>query len=654
MEKQYAELNQKELTDLLAKLCNAYYTLDAPLVEDAVYDEMYDALIKLEMNSGIVYANSPTYKVQGECVPYLKKVKHTKPMLSCAKTKDLAEVKKFFDKGDFYHAYASIKADGLTLVLKFKNGELDQAITRGNGIEGEDVTHNALFIQNLPKVIPFKEDLEIRGECVITNEDFQEICKIQDFANPRNAAAGILRRLEPVNGLTNKLSFYAFDITSENSFSTKVNQMKFLQCMGIETVIGKFCRTYKDVEAFIADIGNNPQSIPFDGCIIEYNGIDFAKSLGETAHHENRHLAYKYTDDCQETIFRGVEVNTGRNGIASITAIFDPVEIDGTTVTRASLHNVDIFEALELGEGDTITVYKANQIIPQVKENLTRSGNYKLPCVCPVCGANLSTIKEVNTRVLYCDNPACQSKLLQRFVLFCSKDGMDIDGLGEAQLEVFIEQGWINQLADIYDLYQHGREMEQLPGFGEQSVAKLLDAIDHSYNTDLAHVITALGIPGIGKTTAREIAKYFQWDYNKFLTALRNSFNFCNIDTIGVTTMSEIYRWWEEQENQWWLGEISYRTEVQKRFKFAKPEESLKNDSIFFGKTFCITGTFDMGSRPGIVAQIEKLGGKSVSGVSKKTDFLLAGKECGSKLAKAVECGVRIIEEDELKEILGK
>lgn len=653
MEKQYAELNQKELTDLLAKLCNAYYMLDAPLVEDAVYDELYDALTKLEKNSGIVYANSPTYKVQGECVPYLKKVKHTRPMLSCAKTKDMGEVKSFFNKGDFYHCYASIKADGLTVVMRFKNGMLEQAITRGNGVEGEDVTHNALFIKNLPRVIPYTDDLEIRGECVITNEDFKTVLLKQDFANPRNAAAGILRRLEPVNGLTNMLSFYAFDVTNaEEKFSTKVNSMKFLQSLGIETVIGKYCKSFDEVAAFIADIGNNPQIIPYDGSIVEYNGLDFAKSLGETAHHENRHLAYKYTDDCQETIFRGVEVNTGRNGVASITAIFDPVEIDGSTVSRASLHNVDIFEALELGEGDTITVYKANQIIPQIKENLTRSGTYKLPHVCPTCGANLSIIKEVNTRVLYCDNPSCHSKFLQRLVLFCSKDGMNIDGLAEAQLNVFVEQGWVNQFSDIYDLSWYKDEMKHLPGFGKQSVAKLMNAIEQSYNTDLAHVITALGIPGVGKTSAKEIAKYFQWDYFKFFHALCDNFNFCNIDGIGVTTMSDIYEWYSEGENKYWLGEIAYRTEVQRRFKFAKPEEHAESNSIFSGKTFCITGTFDMGSRPGIIAQIEKLGGKSVSSVSKKTDFLLAGKDCGSKLTKAVECGVRIIEENELKEIL--
>ena len=653
MDKQYMEMNQKELTDYLAKLSYAYYVQDAPLVEDSVYDELYDMLTLMETNSGIVYGNSPTYKVQGECVPYLKKVKHPKPMLSCAKTKDLGEIKRFYDKGDFYHAYASIKLDGLTLCLTYENSELVQAVTRGNGVEGEDVTHNARWIKNLPKHISTPEHIELRGECVIRNDDFVDVCKVQDFANPRNAAAGILRRLEQTKGLTDKLSFYAFDVTyPANKFATKVNCMQWLRAIGFETAIGKFCKTYEEVEAFIADIGNNPQPVPFDGCIVEYNGLDFAASLGETAHHENRHLAFKYTDECQETIFRGVEIATGRNGVASITAIFDPVDIDGTTVSRASLHNVDIFEALELGVGDTITVYKANQIIPQVKDNLARSGTYELPHVCPVCGANLSVIKEVNTRVLYCDNPACESKLLQKFVLFCSKDGMNIDGLGEAQLAIFMEQGWLDDFRSIYELYQYGAEMENLPGFGEQSVAKLLYAIDHSRNTDLAHVITALGIPGVGKTTAKLIAKYFNWNYIDFLTALRGNFNFTKIDTIGVNTMSEIYNWLRVQQNQWWLDDLAYKTTITKEFCFAVPEEPISGDSIFSGKTLCITGTFDMGSRSSIVAQVEKRGGKFAGSVSKKTDILLAGRDCGSKLAKAVECGVRIIEEEELKEIL--
>lgn len=652
-EMQYMELTQKELTDLLAKYARAYYVEDAPLVEDAVYDKMYDTLVEMEKQTGIVYGNSPTARVQGECVPYLKKVKHSKPMLSCAKTKDLDEVGKFFDAGDFYHCFTSLKLDGLTVCVNYDNGVLTQAVTRGSGVEGEDITHNAKFIQNLPKRISTLEHIEIRGECVIANKDFEKICKVQDFANPRNAAAGILRRLEPVKGLTDLLSFYAFDLTfPESRFATKVSMMRWLETIGFETVIGKFCKTKEEVFDFIADIGNNKPDTPIDGCVIEYNGLDFAKSLGATAHHENRHLAFKYTDEVVETIFRGVELNTGRNGIVSITGIFDPVEIDGTVVSRASLHNVDIFRALELGIGDTITVYKANQIIPQIQDNLTRSGMYTLPNCCPCCGERLEIIKNVNTHVLNCPNPACSSKLLQRLVLFVSKDGMDIDGLGESQLAEFIDKGWLKDPYDIYwELPNHREEIRNMEGWGYTSMDNLMNAIYNSRTTDLAHFITALGIPSVGKSTAKLIAEDCEWNFETWCSKMGKGIFFDHIDSIGPATAGEIMNWFQMPTNKAILMEFT-RDIAMHDFTFIVPEKKEIKASIFSGKSFCITGTFDMGSRPGIIAQVEALGGKSVGSVSKKTDFLLAGRDCGSKLQKAKDCGVRIIEEAELKEML--
>ena len=647
----------QELTDELAEHCYNYYVLDNPTIDDAVYDKMYDELLALESKCGIVLNNSPTHKVQGEVVDGLQKVKHTRPMLSCAKTKDYGEVKKFCAEADEYGLLASLKLDGLTLCLTYENCKLKQAVTRGNGVEGEDVTHNARMIKNLPQRIPYGGLLEIRGECLIRYSDFKRVNKDGTFANPRNLAAGSIRQLDSNIAKQRELSFFAFDIIQPTIFlATKAERLIWLEDLGFQTVISKVCKDYTEVFSFLAEVGGNiyAYNMPIDGCVVEYNGVAFAASLGETAHHERRHLAFKFTDEVCEAIFRGVELNTGRNGIASITAIFDPVEIDGSIVSRASLHNVDIFNRLKLGIGDTITVYKANQIIPQVQENLAKSGTYKLPDKCPICGATLEVRKNVNTNVLYCPNDNCQSKLLQKLVLFVSKDGMNIEGLAEAQLAVFVDKGWIKDFSDIYELFQHGKEMEQLDGFGELSVAKLLDAIDHSRRTDLAHIITALGIPGIGKTSAKDIAQHFGWDFKQFFSALMSSYDFTCIDGIGATTDEAIYEWWSDDGHRIWLGYLGNAIERDHTFILETPEQPVQSNSIFSGKSFCITGTFDMGSRPGIVAQIEKLGGKSVGSVSKKTDFLLAGRDCGSKLQKAKECGVRIIEEAELKEILNE
>lgn len=649
-------MNQLELTKYLSEQCHNYYDLDNPIIDDAVYDKLYDELSKMESTTGIIYPNSPTQKVQGQVVEGLTKVKHSKSMLSCAKTKDINEAFRFCNKDPRGGIWASLKLDGLTVVLRYKNGELVQAVTRGNGIEGEDVTHNAYTIQNLPLTIPYQKDLELRGECLISYTDFVTVNKDDMFANPRNCAAGSLRQLDSKVAKQRLLSCYIFDVVSviEESFIFKSKQMEWLQSQGFETVIGKRFVDFDDLQKFLADVGKDMTQfgVPIDGVVLEYDNLEFGKSLGATAHHENRHLAFKFNDDVQETTFRGVELCTGRNGTVSITAIFDPVEIEGTTVSRASLHNVDIFNSLELGLGDTITVYKANQIIPQVRDNLTRSGGYPLPSKCPMCGADLVISKEVNTHILKCTGGNCTSALLQRFVQFCSKDGLNIIGLGEAQLQVFIEKGWLTRFDELLDLYVHKEEMKQLEGFGERSVEKLWANFDNAFlHTDLAHVITALGIPGVGKTMAKLIAEDCNWDFVLWKCRMKSDYLWYDIPSVGIETASHIYEWVDELSNWLMLEGMERMLEVGDMV-CAIPKKVEVTNSVFADKTFCITGTFDMGSRSEIVKKIEALGGKSVSSVSNKTDILLAGRDCGSKLQKAQNGHTRIIYEEELKELL--
>lgn len=648
----------RALIEQLHEWSYAYYVEDAPMVSDAVYDGVFDELANLEKETGIVYPDSPTQKVQGEVVDYLPKVKHSKPMLSCAKTKSVEEV-LVFQKKNLHGCMASLKLDGLTVVISYKNGILFRAVTRGNGVEGEDVTHNARMIRNLPQTIKFKGDLELRGECIIKITDFEEINIDGQFANPRNAAAGGLRQLDSAVAYSRQLSFIAFDLITEFKFDTKSQEMEWLEELGFEVVpnvklVGDY--TVEEIENILYDLKEtaNVERFPIDGVVIEYEWRKFAKSLGATAHHENRQLAFKFTDEVVQTKFRGVELNVGRNSIVSLTGIFDPVEIDGTIVSRASLHNVDIFRALELGIGDTITVYKANQIIPQIQDNLTRSRTYDLPTFCPCCGEELKFTKDVNTTVLVCENPNCSAKSLAKLVLFCSKDGMDINGLGEAQLEQLVNKGWVKNAYDLYELSAHRWDWENMEGWGLRSVDNILVEINGSrIKNDLAHFITALGIPNIGKSSAKLIAEKCDWDFNKFYRLLKSDCeNLITIDGFGYKTIDDIQEWWSNEDNQKLLGNF-LRDFSMGSFTFNRPEAP-KQDSIFTGKTFCITGTFDMGPRPGIIAQIESLGGKSVTSVSKKTDYLLAGRDCGSKLQKARENGVRIIEEEELRGVLNE
>jgi len=632
---------------------HSYYVLDKPTVTDKQYDVLYNELLTLESETGLILSNSPTQKVSGAVSDKLVKVKHTTTMLSCDKTKSIDEVVEFVHDEESVGMH---KLDGATVVIKYNGGKLQQGVSRGSGVEGEDVTENARSFLNLPLTIPFKGFFETRGECVITWEDFNRInstLPLEDqFAHPRNLASSSMRLLDSSLVKDRCLNFVAFsiinDLKTELGYTKKKEQLNKLQELGFEVVSHELLKTNKDVKNYLGSINPKACRYPIDGLVVEFNDIAYGESLSCTSHHSNKNLAFKFADDTFETKFLGVELKTGRTGTVSITALFDPVEIDGTMVGRASVHNVDIFESYEFGIDDVCTVYKANMIIPQVDDNLTRSNTYKLSMVCPTCGSALEIIRPNETRVLYCGNENCGARLLQKFVHFCQKDAMNIDGLSEATLEVFIENGWISKFADLYclkdDEFTKASIMDT-EGFGARSCEKLLKAIETSRNTTLARFIVAMGIPNIGRSASKTISKACNGDIEQFFKLCADKYQIMCLEDFGPVMCDNLYDWFQN------MPTICDGLPSILNFEIEQPQ-AVATDSIFSGKTICITGSFEMGSREDIQKRIEALGGKFTGSVSKKTDILLAGEKCGSKLEKAQQCGVRIINEPELVGLL--
>jgi len=631
-----------------------YYTLDKPTISDKAYDAKYNELLLLEAQTGIILSNSPTQKVSGAVSDKLVKVKHTTPMLSCEKTKSNSEVIKFARGKETVGMH---KLDGATLVLKYNNGNLQQAISRGSGVEGEDVTENARSFSNIPLTIAYKGYFESRGECVISWEDFNRInAKLpveNQYAHPRNLAGSSMRLLDSSLVKDRCLNFVAFaiinDLQEELHYATKDQELAALAELGFEVVSHQLLKDNDDIKNYIASVDPKQYKYPIDGLVFEINDIEYGNSLGSTSHHANKNLAFKFADDAFETIFRGVELKTGRTGTVSITVLFDPVEIDGTMVGRASAHNVDIFESYEFGIGDTCTVYKANMIIPQVDDNLTRTNTYKLSMTCPTCGNALKIICPAETRVLYCDNENCRARLLQKFVHFCQKDAMDIDGLSEATLAVLIENGWVSKFADLYYLKDDEFTKASIidtEGFGVKSCDKLLKAIEASRKTTLAKFIVAMGIPNIGRSASKAISQACNGDVEQFFKLCADKEQIARLEDFGPKMCQNLHDWFNN------MPPVCDGLVSVLQFEVEQPRV-VATDSVFSGKTICITGTFQMGSREAIQERIKALGGNFTDNVSKKTDILLAGEKCGSKLTKAQGYGVRIINEQELVEILG-
>lgn len=631
-----------------------YYMLDKPTISDKAYDAKYNELLALEAQTGIILSNSPTQKVSGAISDKLLKVKHTTPMLSCEKTKSDNAVVKFARNKDTVGMH---KLDGATLVLKYSDGKLRQAISRGSGTEGEDVTENARSFSNIPLTIAYKGYFESRGECVISWEDFNRInAKLpveNQYAHPRNLAGSSMRLLDSSLVKDRCLNFVAFaiinDLQEELHYVTKDQELAALAELGFEVVSHQLLKDNDDIKNYIASVDPKQYKYPIDGLVFEINDIEYGNSLGSTSHHANKNLAFKFADDAFETIFRGVELKTGRTGTVSITVLFDPVEIDGTMVGRASAHNVDIFESYEFGIGDTCTVYKANMIIPQVDDNLTRTNTYKLSMTCPTCGNALKIICPAETRILYCDNENCGARLLQKFVHFCQKDSMDIDGLSEATLAVFIENGWVSKFADLYYLKDDEFTKASIidtEGFGVKSCDKLLKAIEASRKTTLAKFIVAMGIPNIGRSASKVISQACNGDVEQFFKLCADKEQIARLEDFGPKMCQNLHDWFNN------MPPVCDGLVSVLQFEVEQPRV-VATDSVFSGKTICITGTFQMGSREAIQERIKALGGNFTDNVSKKTDILLAGEKCGSKLTKAQGYGVRIINEQELVEILG-
>lgn len=647
MDKNNIVARVKELTNQLHKASIAYYKYDNQIMTDKQYDELYDELEKLENESGIVLSDSPTHYVQGYVLDELKKVKHTKPMLSAKKTKNPNEIKSFLKDYDWYCSY---KMDGLTLVVRYnENGEFIQGITRGtDGIIGEDVTEQCRFIKNLPMKIPCSQPLELRGECVISYDEFNRINKevLEPFKHPRGLAGGTLRTLDLSIVRDRNLAFIVFELVSP-TFTHKLEGLEALDKMGFETV--QRCKP-KNKETGVEDCIEAMQpefcKYPIDGLIFELNNTELSKSLGATSHHENCRMALKWEDETYPTTLKYVDWTMGKFGTLTPTAVFEPVEIDGSIVERASLHNISVMKDLGIKtSGQTVYVYKSNMIIPQIDSVEPIDKEEKLiPDKCPICGQPTKIVKDNNSEVLVCTNDNCNGKLLGKLTHAASKNALNIENLSESTIDKFINLGWLNSIKDIYHLSDHENEMKSIEGFGKKSVEKLLSSINKSRNTSLERFVYSLSIPLIGKSASKDISKLCEDNFDNLIGLMKSSpEKLLTIDGFGVVTMNSMAKWW--YENSLWVYELS------KEFTFEKSKSvSNETSNILDGKTFVVTGSVNhYKNRDELKADIVAYGGTVVGSVSSKTSYLINNdiNSTSSKNQKAKSLGIPIISEDQ-------
>lgn len=634
----------KELTNELLQHCHNYYVLDNPTISDAEYDKKFDELFKLENEANFWLANSPTRKVQGEVLPYLEKVHHSVPMLSADKSTSIDDVEKFVGN---HSVVASYKLDGSTVVVKYVDGKFYQASSRGSGTDGENITHTVKMIKNLPMTIPYKGYIEIRGEAVIPWEHYNKMNTDGSLGHPRNVASGGLRQLSAAEAAKRNIYFYAFTLVNwkEVGIDTKFDSLNFMKKNGFDVVTHIRITGHRHlIDEAIAILERNGYELPTDGWCFEYDDLKYGESLGSTGHHDRRLYALKPEVEGYETYFRGIEYNTCRTGVVSMTALFDPVEIGNTMVSRATLHNCDFFNELELGDGDLITVTKFNEIIPGIMDNKTRSGTHKLIERCPSCGEMLEIKNTGTANVLYCNNENCASRKLAQFTHFVSKNCMDIRGMSEATLQDLISHGFLRNFKDIYHLSDHRQQLILLDGFGKKSVEKLLKSIEDSRNVKLESFIAALGIPNIGLSAAKTISAYFDNPNEWYHMGVSQPFRYTILDDFGETMMSSIHDFAAKNRD--------LIADLMAEMNFILPEEYHSNDTSLSGLKFCITGSFSR-SRDELKKQLEAKGAKFVSSVSKNLDVLFAGEKAGSKLTKAQHLGVRVANEEELMNMLG-
>lgn len=643
----------KYLVEILNQAGKAYYSENRELMSNLEYDALYDELVGLEEETGVVLANSPTVSVGYEAVDELPKERHESPMLSLGKTKDREELKSWLQGNP---AILSWKLDGLTIVLTYNEGKLVKAVTRGNGEIGEVITNNARTFANLPVTIPFKGELVLRGEAVISYSDFERINSgIEEeearYKNPRNLCSGSVRQLNNEITAKRNVRFCAFALVSAEGIdfhNSRKNQFEFLEGQGFETV-EYYTVTEENilqtVELFEKKI--ETYDIPSDGLVLTYENIAYGESLGRTAKFPRHSIAFKWADELRETVLKEVEWSASRTGLINPVAIFEPVELEGTTVSRASVHNVSIVKGLRLGIGDRITVYKANMIIPQIAENLTGSDTLVIPDTCPVCGGK-TEIRAVNeVQSLYCTNGDCAAKRVKSFTLFVSRDALNIDGLSEATLEKLIDRGFVKEFADLFCLGQYKEEMAQMEGFGEKSCQNLLDSIDQARKTTLPRVIYGLGIANIGVANAKMLCRYFDYDLERMQNADVETLS--AIDGVGEVIASAFVEYMREEEN---------RAKLARLMEQLQPEAPAvaEGGQTLAGMNFVVTGSLEhFASRNELKEIIEQMGGKVTGSVTGKTACLINNDvaSASSKNKKAKELGVPILSEEDFLERYG-
>ena len=643
----------KELTELLTKAGKAYYQESREIMSNFEYDRLYDELQKLEEETGIVLAGSPTRQVGYEVLEELPKERHEQPMLSLDKTKEVEVLKDFVGA---HKVLLSWKMDGLTIVLTYENGELQKAVTRGNGIVGEVITNNARTFKNIPLKIAYQGRLVLRGEAIITYSDFERINEtIEDvdakYKNPRNLCSGSVRQLNNQITAERNVRFYAFALVSAQDVdmhNSRAYQMEWLKSQGFEVVeynVVTSTSLDESMNYFSTAIVNN--DFPSDGLVVTYDDIAYGESLGSTAKFPRNSFAFKWADEMRETKLVDMEWSPSRTGLINTVAIFEPLELEGTTVSRASVHNISIVKELQLGIGDTIKVYKANMIIPQIAENLTRSGNLVIPDKCPVCGHEARIRKENDVETLYCMNPDCVAKKIKSFSLFTSRDAMNIDGLSEATLEKFIAMGFIHNLGDIFEIGKYKDQIVEMEGFGQKSFDNLMASLEKAKETTLAKVIYSLGIAGIGLANARVICRYFDDDIEKIRHADAEEIN--SIEGIGPVLAGSLADYFSSEENNKKLDHLLGHLHLIR--------EETAGEQVFAGKTFVITGSVEhFANRSEAKAFIEARGGKVTGSVTKKTDYLINNDKTSgsSKNKKAQELGIPILSEEDFLELAGE
>ena len=648
----------KELITILDKAAKAYYAESAEIMSNAEYDELYDELEALEKETGIVLAGSLTKKVGYEVLSSLPKKAHKEPRLSLAKTKEVSELESFL--GD-KEGILMWKLDGLTIVLTYENGELVEALTRGNGEIGEVVTENARFFENIPLVIPYKGSLMVRGEAIIKYSDFnrinEEITDVAEkYKNPRNLCSGSVRQLSTEVTASRNVNFIVYeDLEGGEKFKTRVEELNYLESLGF-TVVDHPLVTRDSLEAEVRTYEKRIKSydIPSDGLVLQFNDIAYGNSLGRTAKFPRHSIAFKWKDETAETILREIEWSASRTGLINPVAIFDPVELEGTTVTRASVHNVSIMRGLKLGVGDKIKVYKANMIIPQILENLTESDAEAVPTTCPVCGGKTELKDEEGVQTLYCTNPDCMAKKIKLLTHFVSRDAMNIAGLSEMTLEKFVGENMIHELSDVFKLSGHREKIVSLEGFGEKSYNNLIESIDKARETTAVRVLYSLGIANIGLATAKLVCRFFDNDIERITKAKPDELT--QIDGVGEVMAGVFADYFNKDENLRTLEHLLLEVHIENAEANANDEGSSEGSNTISGLTFVVTGDVEkFKNRRELSDFIESKGGKVTGSVTGKTDYLINNDLTSNsgKNKKAKELGIKIISENEFLELVG-